>query len=146
MVSVMITIEELKEILKSEGVEEETINEFIETLPKELLKEILKIEKEKINPELLTVFARAYVISEKIDEYVRKRIGITMSEPLFKLLKDIPIIFELIDDNGNPYPMSYLIEDMILWLLRNPDKFVEFLNDNFEEVEESAEEETEEGV
>lgn len=70
----------------------------------------------------------------------RKKILLSLSSELVKALREIIKKEGLELEDGKPYPLSYLVEDMILWILSDPQRYQQFIDDNFEEVEEDAEE------
>jgi len=74
----------------------------------------------------------------KVEEIInekRKRVLITLAPTVLNLLDKIIKVYELVDQDGKPYPRSWLIEDMILWIISDKNRLEQFINDNFEEVE-----------
>ena len=41
----------------------------------------------------------------------------------------------IITETGKRYPISWLIEDMILWIMRDEKRLEQFLDETYEEVE-----------
>ena len=79
---------------------------------------------------------------DNFEKYKRKRVNITMAEPLYDLLKYLSA--GILDADGRPYPTSYLIEDILAWVLKDPSRFDEFLKETYEEVGRDASKESEE--
>lgn len=64
----------------------------------------------------------------------RDQLAITLAGGVLKALNRIreDIVFE----DGSKYPLSHLIEDVLLWVLADPQRFSQFLDDMYEEVDE----------
>jgi len=76
---------------------------------------------------------------ENFEKYKRKRVSLTLAEPVYELLQYF--VKDIEDSEGRQYPFSYFIEDALIWLLRNPSLFQKFLEDTY--VEEGEEDEKE---
>lgn len=81
----------------------------------------------------------------KNEENRRKTISVSLSPEIRKALKDLQE--SLTYENGSKYPMSYVVEDIISWVLSDEERYNHFIEDNyivdepFEEGEEENEEE-----
>lgn len=63
---------------------------------------------------------------EKIFKEKRPTISITIAESVIKFLKDL--CNNLITEDGKKYRLSWLIEDMILYIITDEKKLEDFLN------------------
>lgn len=81
---------------------------------------------------------------EVLDKYRRKRLSVSLATPTVEALKWFAE--HIRDEEGNPIPISYIIEDMIIWILRDPVVFASFVGEMYqeEEVENIEEIDTEE--
>nr|ADF80204.1 tn2-9p [Thermococcus nautili] len=77
---------------------------------------------------------------ENFENYKRKRVNITLAVPVYEVLKHIAS--KIVDADGRPYPVSYLIEDIIVWVLKDPDRFVQFVEETYPEEDNDESEET----
>jgi len=102
----------------------------LETLKEEL------IEK-GVSKEYADKFARFIDYLENFEDYKRKRITITMAVPVYELLKEL--VKDIVDADGNPYPVSYFIEDAVVWVLKDPERYQQFLDDTYPEEDEDEE-------
>ncbi|RLF86704.1 hypothetical protein DRN43_02385 [Thermococci archaeon] len=100
---------------------------------------------EDANFELLASFVNFFGFLEDFEKYKRKRVNITLAEPVYDLLKNLAT--GVVDAEGKPYPMSYFLEDIIVWVLKDADRFEQFLKETYSEEgeeDEDIEGETEE--
>lgn len=108
--------------------------------------ELSKIEKTALEtiedafPDYLDFLEKFQKTLERLDRYKRKRISVTLASPTIEALKWFAEHIK--DEEGNPYPVSYIIEDMITWILRDPIVFATFVGDMYEESEEVQENES----
>ena len=63
----------------------------------------------------------------------RKSITITLGREAYEILKKMQdiVYFENEDGSKTPYPASYLIEDLLLWVSDDEKRFLQFLDDNY---------------
>ena len=54
---------------------------------------------------------------------------------VLKLLKKLIEEEEIVTETGKKYPIAWLIEDIILWVLSDEERLEQFLNDIYEEEE-----------
>ena len=73
------------------------------------------------------------------DEAKRKSISISLSPEVRDFLNELKD--NLVLEDGRPYPMSYIVEDMIIWIISDEDRYEQFLNDNYAEEDEEDEKE-----
>jgi len=66
---------------------------------------------------------------EEIEKERRKPINISLPESLVEYIDDFRKSFILVDENGkeSPYPRSYLIEDILVYVLADGERFERFL-------------------
>lgn len=121
------------ELIKKRLIEAGADPEAVEKLSEEELKDI----PEDANFEVLAYVINFQDFLENFDKYKRKRINITIAEPLYDMLKMLSS--RILDAEGKPYPVSYFIEDILIWVLRDPDRFEEFWNETYTEEEEDEE-------
>lgn len=79
----------------------------------------------------------------------RKSITITLGREAYEILKKMQdiVYFENDDGSKTPYPASYLIEDMLLWISDDEKRFLQFLDDNYiADSEEEEKNESEGGI
>lgn len=69
----------------------------------------------------------------------RRTITISLSAEVREALNGV--LESLRFEDGKSYPRSYLIEDMIWWILEDEDRFTQFIEDNYIVEERSDEEE-----
>ena len=84
------------------------------------------------------------IIDEKeIENARRKIVNITLSEPVFNMLESFRQDLFLVDENGEKkeYPRSYLIEDLIFFVIGDEDRFNQFVEETYNIVEKEEEEE-----
>jgi hypothetical protein len=74
-------------------------------------------------------------IEELVELYISKRekLKITLSRLIVAKLRQIRD--RLVVEGGKRYPLSYLIEDMIAWIVLNPDRLQRFLDETYPPVE-----------
>ena len=77
--------------------------------------------------------AREVIEKEELED--RRKTLIYIAKEVWKLLKLLIEEEGLITETGGRYPISWLIEDMILWIMSDEKRLEQFLNDNYEEVE-----------
>jgi len=80
---------------------------------------------------------------EAIERYKRKNFSVSLAIPTIEALKWFADHIK--DEEGNSIPVSYVVEDMILWILGDPVIFAAFVSELYseeevEEVEEDGEE------
>jgi len=78
------------------------------------------------------------VLRLNIDEILnerRKKILVSLAPTVLNLLDKIIEEHGLVDEDDKPYPRSWLIEDMILWIISDKERLEQFIKDNFEEEE-----------
>lgn len=92
------------------------------------------LDSEDANFEFLAKVLNFLDAIENVERYRRKRINITLAEPVHELLKYIAS--GIVDSEGKPYPVSYLMEDMVIWVMKDLDRFNDFLKDTYTEEEE----------
>lgn len=128
------------EVIKKRLIEAGADPEAIEKLSEETLQSI----PEDSNFELFANIINLYDFLENFEKYKRKRINITIAEPLHNILKFWAD--RIVGSDGKPYPISYLIEDVLVWVLKDPDRFDEFMKETYEEEDEDedADEESKE--
>jgi len=80
--------------------------------------------------------SKALVTWKDVEQTRRERISMRLCVKLLKALRTLIKEEGLITEDGRPYPLSWLIEDILIWVLSNPKRLNEFLDENFEEVEE----------
>jgi len=73
---------------------------------------------------------------EEIEKERRKPINISLPESLVEYLDNFRESFILVDEKGkeSPYPRSYLIEDILVYVLADGERFEKFLKWFEEEV------------
>lgn len=125
-----------RERLLELGVPEEILNEYmdeeLETMKKEM-------EGNGLEEDYVAKLFEYRDYIENFDKYKRKRVGITIAKPVYELLQYFLKDIETAD--GKPYPFSYFVEDMIVWLLNNPEFFLKFLDETYMDTEEEEEDE-----
>ena len=91
---------------------------------------------------------RRNITLEKLIEIVsqekRERIDLRFSKTILKLLKEIIEEEGIIEENGKPYSIRHLIEDMVIWILGSEKRLQEFISEMYEVIEEDEEEGEEE--
>ena len=125
-------LDEIRKRLIEAGADPEAVQE----LDPEDLEEL----DENANFEFLAKVINFLDYLDHVEKYKRKRVNMTLAEPVHALLKHIAS--GIVDAEGKPYPVSYLMEDMIIWVLKDLDRFNEFLSETYGE-EDGTEEETE---
>ena len=65
----------------------------------------------------------------------RKSYHIRLAAKVGKLLEELIEEERLITETGGQYPIAWLIEDMVLWILIDEKRLEQFLNDTYEVVE-----------
>ena len=126
------------EVIKKKLIEAGADPEAVEKLDEDLLKGI----SEDANFELLAYITNFQDFLENFEKYKRKRINITIAEPLHDMLKWLSS--GIVDAEGRPYPVSYFMEDILVWVLKDPDRFDEFFRETYTEEEEDEEEDSKE--
>lgn len=78
----------------------------------------------------------------------RKRICVSIDSGIYEFLKLMQEDTYIKDVEGEkkdkPYPLSYLVEDILSWVLTDEDRFDKFLEDNYVIVEDEGDEDDEE--
>jgi len=64
----------------------------------------------------------------------RVRISISLNRIIYDYLKKLIKEEEIVDDKGNPYRISWLIEDVLVWVFSNEKRLEQFLDETYEEV------------
>ena len=123
-----------KERLLEKGVPEELLNEYSEEELNAMEEEMKTYGLEEEYVIKLLEF-RDYL--KNFEKYPRKRVGITLAEPVYEILQFF--VKDIENPEGEPYPFSYFIEDILVWLLNNPNLFRQFLEDTYLEEEEEEE-------
>jgi len=62
----------------------------------------------------------------------RVRISISLNRIIYDYLKKLKE--EIVDDKGNPYRISWLIEDVLVWVFSNEKRLEQFLDENYGEA------------
>jgi hypothetical protein len=88
---------------------------------------IIRIEGPK--EEVITV--------EDIYNATHRKIGISISTKLLPIIKELRS--EIVDDEGRPIPLSNLIEDMLIFVLKDEGRLNEFLCEFYPEDDEYVE-------
>jgi len=113
---------------------------MIDSLEKKMLKDIERIHSNY--REFLIDFKKKV---EMLDRYKRKNVSITLAEPVLEALERLKQDFK--DEEGNAYPLSYFVEDLITFVLSDATIYALFLDwlilDELEEEAEKEEEENE---
>lgn len=74
------------------------------------------------------------MLSKKLIENSRRRVvSLRLAECVIAAVKRIIREEKIVTDNNKPYPFSWFIEDMIVWILSDEERLQEFLNDNYVE-------------
>lgn len=127
-----------RERLLEMGVSEEILDKYdLETLEKEM-------KEAGLEEDYVAKLLQFQDYLENFGKYPRKRVGITLAEPVYELLQYLAKNIET--PTGEQYPFSYFVEDILVWLLKNPELFQKFLDETYteeEEVEEDGSEEEE---
>lgn len=126
-------VEEIKRRLIEAGADPEAVQE--------LDSEDLKDLDENANFEFLAKVINFLDYLDHVGKYKRKRINMTLAEPVHALLKHVAS--GIVDAEGKKYPVSYLIEDMVIWVMKDLDRFDEFLKETYTEEDENGSEEEE---
>jgi len=71
---------------------------------------------------------------ESIEMERRKKVSISLAPSVIKELKRIIKEEGLITETGKPYTLSWLIEDMILYIIGNPEVYRDFIEKTYEEA------------
>lgn len=104
--------------------------------PKAAEKEIKNYDIEHLRnaPDELLKFvallANFHDFLDNMEKYKRKRVVFTLAEPLHDLLKHLAE--DIRDPDGRSYPLSYFVEDMLIWVLSNYDRFIEFFSETYD--------------
>ena len=83
---------------------------------------------------IVGVVEKAREIMEE-ETYERKRREIYLHKDLWKVLEMIIEKEGLVTQRGGRYPISWLVEDIILWVLSDEKRFQQFLDDTYEVIE-----------
>jgi len=77
---------------------------------------------------------------KRLDRYKRKRMSISLAAPTVEALKWFAE--HIRDEDGEPIPLSYVIEDALTWIFKDPLLLLSFVTEMyaFEEVENFADE------
>jgi len=73
---------------------------------------------------------------EKIVNEKRKKVIISLSPTILRRVDEVIKEYQIVDEDGQPYARSWLIEDMIIWILRKKRRLEQFIDETYEEVEE----------
>ena len=76
------------------------------------------------------------------NKYKRVRTAVTFASPILKYIKRTNSLVRT--ENGDVYPFAYFVEDLISWVLMDPDRFKQFLDETYFELEEEEDEEEKE--
>ena len=123
-----------RERLLERGVPERILNEYTEEELKQMESYMVQ---EGLGEEYVAKLLKLYDYLENFESYPRKRVGITLAKPVYELLQYFARDIQTADNR--PYPFSYFIEDALVWLLKNPSVFKEFLEETYIEDEEEGE-------
>ena len=136
-----MTEKTFREKLLEKGAPRDYLDKFTEEELEQLKR---NMEETGVTEDYVALLLQFQDYLGNFDKYRRRRISLTLASPIYDLVKYIAK--DLTDAEGNPYPLSYLIEDMLVWLLRHPEHFQEFLEETYtEEDEDGSEEEEAEG-
>ncbi|RLC85097.1 hypothetical protein DRN43_02300 [Thermococci archaeon] len=81
---------------------------------------------------------------ENPNKYKRVRTAVTFASPILNYLKRVNSLIGT--EEGDVYPFAYFVEDIVSWVLLDPRRFKQFLDDTYFKVgEEGHEEEGEAG-
>ena len=83
----------------------------------------------------MEIVEKAKEVIEKEELENRRKTLIYLAEEVWKLLKLLIEKEGIITETGKRYPISWLIEDMILWIMRDEKRLEQFLDETYEEVE-----------
>lgn len=114
------------EVVKNKLIEAGADPEILEEIEDEI-----RDVPEDANFELLASIVNFFSFLEDFEKYKRKRVNITLAEPVYDLLKNLST--GVVDAEGKQYPMSYFLEDIIIWVLKDPERFDQFLNETYSE-------------
>lgn len=76
-----------------------------------------------------------------VQDAKRKVISIALSEPVLEIIEGLREDLVLVGEDGKerPYPRSYLIEDVLVFVFSNDDLFERFLDYLYEDEEDEEE-------
>ena len=127
------------EYLKKKGVPERTINSILD---EEILQAMMEFFEDE-NVEKTLRWIRDYlIVIDSLDhpeDYKRQVLTVTVSKPLYEFLKKFT--WNIRTPEGKRYPLSYLVEDLIGWVLDDPERFIQFIADMYYPKEEKEGEE-----
>ena len=83
---------------------------------------------------IVEIVEKARKVIEKGDLNNRRGSHIHLAKEVWALLRELIEREGLITETGGRYPIAWLIEDIILWVLSDEKRLEQFLNDNYEEV------------
>jgi len=116
-----------RERLLEKGVPEHILDkQDLEALEKEM-------KEEELEEDFMAKILQFQDYLENFEKYKRRRIGLTLAEPVHEILKYL--VKDIVDPEGNPYPLSYFIEDMLVWVIKNPEIYQQFLDETYPEEE-----------
>ena len=72
---------------------------------------------------------------KRVDWEKRKFYLISMAIDLHEILEQIIRNERIVTERGAKYPLSYLIEDMIMWIIKDPKRYKQFIEETYEETE-----------
>ena len=125
-----MTEKTFRERLLERGVPERILNEYSDEELKQMEEEMVR---EGVEEEYVAKLLEFYDYLENFESYPRKRVGITLAEPVYELLQYFAKGIQTAD--GKEYPFSYFVEDALVWLLKNPSVFRKFLEETYMEEE-----------
>lgn len=126
-----MTEKTFKERLLERGVPERILNEYTEEELKQMEEKMIQ---EGVEEEYVAKTLEFYDYLKNFEDYPRRRVGITLAEPVYELLQYF--VRDIRTADGKKYPFSYFVEDALVWLLKNPSVFEKFLEETYmEEVE-----------
>jgi len=139
----MRSYEEIMEYLREKGVP----RDILITLDKELLDRFCKVFEMEDEEETLQWLVDYLFFLDAVDNpnnYKRERTALTFASPVLEYLRRINTLIKT--EDGRQYPLAYLVEDLVSWVLSDMKRFEEFVDDTYfrEEGEEENEEESEE--
>lgn len=118
-------LEDIRKKLIEFGADPEAADKYLEKLEPQDIENLSDAALQE-----MAIIANFRDLSENYDKYKRERVIITMAKPLRDLLKLISR--DISDPNGREYPFSYLVEDILIWVLSSPDRFTSFLLDTYD--------------
>ena len=74
------------------------------------------------------------VTEEELLNGKRVKFSISLNRIIYDYLKKLIKEEGIIDDKGNPYRISWLIEDVLVWVFSNEKRLEQFLDETYEEA------------